>query len=98
MSSFISKSLSKIKITDWTAKVEGVDCIHVKINDNVNIDDIELTLISENRVPIFTVPINAREIFIKSEVDMPMFIQIGQSVHFVEGSGGDFYKDKLKEN
>jgi hypothetical protein len=85
-----------MKQQDWCVQAEGDECVHITINDDVLLTDMDLVLLSETRTPIIKMKVNTREIFLCCHTEKPMFVQIGHSVKYVTGSGGDFYKDVLK--
>lgn len=80
---------------DWDVQAEGDECVHITINENVLLTDIDLVLLSETRTPIIKMKVNTRDIFLCCHTEKPMFVQIGHSVKYVTGSGGEFYKDVL---
>jgi len=81
---------------DWCVQAEGNECVHITINEDVLLTDMELVLLSETRTPIIKMKVNNRDIFLCCHTENPMFVQIGHSVKYVTGSGADFYKDVLK--
>ena len=84
-----------MKQQDWCVQAEGDECVHITINDDVLLTDMDLVLLNETRTPIIKMKVNTREIFLCCHTEKPMFVQIGHSVKYVTGSGGDFYKDVL---
>lgn len=76
---------------EWQVVAESDECVLVTINDDVDIEGLELTLISDVRIPIIKIKINSREIHICSQTEKPMFAQIGNSVKYVKGSGKAMY-------
>lgn len=81
----------------WNIEADGEECVHITISEEVNIDDVELTLINDVRMPILTIKIDKRDIHICSVTDKPMFARIGECVRYVNGSGHKSYKDFIKE-
>ncbi|NBU47721.1 MAG: hypothetical protein EBS34_09840, partial [Flavobacteriales bacterium] len=75
---------------DWHAQVEGDKLVHITINDNVVLTDMDLVLLSDTRTSIVKTKVNTREIFLSGNTEKPMFVQIGHSVKYVKGSGGTF--------
>jgi len=76
---------------EWEVVAESDECVLVTIDDEVNIEGLELILISDVRIPIVKLKINSREIHICSHTEKPMFAQIGNSVKYVKGSGKSMY-------
>jgi hypothetical protein len=85
-----------MKLHDWDVYTEGDDCVHITIKEDVELEDVDLVLLSETRTPIIKMKLNSRVIFLCCHVEKPMFVQIGHSVRYVSGSGGGFYKDVLE--
>lgn len=75
----------------WQVVAENDECVLVTIDEDVNLDNLELTLISDVRIPIVKLKINSREIHICSHTEKPMFVQIGNCVKYVKGSGKAMY-------
>jgi hypothetical protein len=78
---------------DWDVHAEGDECVHISISEDVALTDEDLILLSDTRTPIVRMKVNTREIFLCCHTEKPMFVQIGHSVKYVTGSGGEFYKD-----
>jgi hypothetical protein len=70
---------------------ESDECVLVTISDDVDLEGLELTLISDVRIPIVKLKVNSREIHICSHTEKPMFAQLGNSVKYVKGSGKSMY-------
>jgi len=85
-----------VELKDWHVQTEGNACVHITINKDVLLTDVELVLLNENRTPIIKMKVRNRDIFLCCHTENPMFVQIGHSVKYVTGSGADFYKDILK--
>ncbi len=79
--------------TEWHVVAESDECVLVSIDENVDITNLELTLISDTRIPIVKLKVNNREIHICSHTLKPMFAQLGNSVKYVEGSGKSMYQN-----
>jgi len=77
--------------SEWEVTAENDNCVLVKIGESVDLTDLELTLISDIRMPIVKLKITTREIHICSHTEKPMFAQIGNSVKYVKGSGSSMY-------
>ncbi len=76
---------------EWQVVAENDECVLVTINDDVDIENLELTLINDVRTPILKLKVNSREIHICSHTEKPMFAQLGNSVKYVKGSGKEMY-------
>lgn len=85
-----------MELHDWDVKTKGDSCVHITINEDVDIKEMELVLLSETRAPIIKMKVSSRDIFLCWHIEKPMFVQIGHSVKYVSGSGGEFYKDVLE--
>lgn len=81
---------------DWDVHAEGDECVHIIISEDVALTDEDLVLLSETRTPIVKMKVNTRDILLCCHTEKPMFVQIGHSVKYVMGSGGEFYKDVTK--
>ena len=53
-----------MKQQDWCVQAEGDECVHITINDDVLLTDMDLVLLSETRTPIIKMKVNTREIFL----------------------------------
>ncbi len=80
---------------NWQVIAENDECVLVTINDDVDIEGLELTLINDVRLPIVKLKVNTREIHICSHTEKPMFAQLGNSVKYVKGSGKSMYKENV---
>jgi hypothetical protein len=76
---------------EWYVVAESDECVLVTISDDVDLEGLELTLISDVRIPIVKLKVNSREIHICSHTEKPMFAQLGNSVKYVKGSGKAMY-------
>lgn len=77
---------------DWVVKSEGEECVHVHINTDVDIKDLEFKLIDSERKTICSMKVTSYEIYLCSNVGYPMFAQLGDNLKYVDGSGVVFYK------
>jgi hypothetical protein len=87
-----------MNLQDWTAKVENGNCVHVYINKDQNLEDLEFTLISDTRVPIMKMKVTNHEIYVCSRIEKPLFAQLGNCVKYVDGSGTEYYSNCIKSN
>lgn len=76
---------------EWEVVAESDQCVLVTIGEDVDIEGLELILISDVRIPIVKLKVNSRKIQICSHTQKPMFAQLGNSVKYVKGSGSSMY-------
>ena len=81
----------------FSAKKESENCIRIKIDEGVNIENLELILINDVRIPISTSKIESRDFSICCNSGKPTFARILETVKYVEGSGDEHYKEIIKE-
>lgn len=81
--------------TEWNVVAESDECVLVQIGEDIDLTDLELTLISDTRTPIVKLKVNMREIHICSHTEKPMFAQLGNSVKYVRGSGKSMYSQSV---
>lgn len=79
-----------MKFENWTVSAKG-DCITVDIATTVDITKSKLTLLSEERTPICSMPVTSHTITICSHINRPIFAQLDDSVRYVTGSGAEAY-------
>lgn len=82
---------------DWTLKVEEHKehgtCIHVIINDDVCIENLMFKLLDHERKLITVSKVTSREIYLCTSLAKPEFVELGDCVKYVTGSGKEFYKN-----
>ena len=81
--------------TEWNVVAESDECVLVQIGEDIDLTDLELTLISDTRTPIVKLKVNMREIHICSHTEKPMFAQLGNSVKYVSGSVKSMYSQSV---
>jgi hypothetical protein len=81
----------------FSATKESEHCIRIKINEEVDIENLEITLINDVRIPISTSTIESRDFSICCNSGKPTFARILETVKYVEGSGYEHYRDIAKE-
>ena len=86
--------MNSILHNKWTVSADTEHCVHILIDEGVELDGLELTLINDVRLPIIKMKINTREIHICSHTEKPMFAQIGTSVKYVINSGAEYYENE----
>ncbi len=77
---------------DWDVIAETDECVLITIGEDIDINNLELTLINDVREPIVKLKVNSREIHICSHTEKPMFAKLGDSVKYVRGSGKSMYE------
>jgi len=83
-----------MNLKDWKVKATDSDCVQVNISETADIKDTMLTLFDENRIPLVKMKVESREIYLCCHVERPMFIQVGDSVQYVDGSGYAAFSEK----
>lgn len=83
-----------MKDSDWSVIADGDECVHIIINENVDITDMELVILSDTRSSIIKMKLNSYDIHICTHTDKPMFAQIGHSVKYVKNSGAEYYENE----
>ena len=82
---------------DWSLKTEENKdkgtCIHIIINEDVSIEGLVFKLLDEERKIIVETEVVDREICLCTSLSRPEFVQLGDSVKYVENSGKEFYKN-----
>lgn len=82
-----------MKDSDWNVVADGDACVHITINDDVDITNMELVLLSDTRSSIINMKLHNRDIYICTHTNKPMFAQIGHSVKYVKNSGSEYYEN-----
>lgn len=81
---------------DWKVVAISDKCITITINEDLCLEGLKLKVLGENRNFLFEVTPNSREVMLCAPTGNPMFIELhtpnGVSVHYVEGSGSEYYK------
>ena len=82
---------------DWSVQAVNSNCITITINEDLSIEGTKLRVLGENRNFLFDVVPTNREIMLCTPTGNPMFIELhtptGISVHYVKGSGNEYYKN-----
>ena len=84
---------------DWTIKAEENEhgkCVHVLINESINIEDLMFSLLDDERHIIVNMKVTSREIYLCSNTDKPEFAKLGDCVKYVSGTGAETYKNVTK--
>jgi hypothetical protein len=92
---------TKPTLQDWKVVAVNSNCVMIKISEDLSLEGIKFKILGESRNFLFEVEPESREIVFCAPTGNPMFVELhtlsGVSVHYVEGSGKDFY-NKLKNN
>ena len=81
---------------DWSVRAEENEhgtCVHVIINEDVNIDNVMFYMKDDERRIIANMKVTCREIYMCSSMAKPVFVELGNCVKYVNGSGVDTYKN-----
>ena len=84
---------------DWTIRAEENEhgkCVHVLINEEVDISDLMFSLLDDERRLITNMKVTNREIYLCSNTDRPEYAQLGNCVKYVLGTGAETYKNVTK--
>ena len=82
----------RLMLSKWDVVAETEQCVLVTINEDIDLNNLELTIIDEFRVPVVTIKVNNREISLCLQTTKPMFAKLGDSVKYITGSGKESYK------
>lgn len=79
---------------DWTVCVDNQSdmCVHAHISENLDISNLHLSLIDDERKVMVSTKVNSREIYICCNIKKPTFAQLGDCVKYVDGTGYETYK------
>lgn len=88
---------SPTTLSDWKVVAINDHCITITVNAKLSIEGIKFKVLGENRNFLFDITPTTREITFCTPTGNPMFVELHSetkllSVHYVEGSGSDFYK------
>ena len=89
-----------ITFNSWTVKTEIKDeqtCVHAHISSEVDITNLDFTIMDENRIPILTMKVNSNEIYFCTSIGKPMFAKLGDCVRYVDGTGSEIYHEIKKK-
>jgi hypothetical protein len=75
----------------WKAIAVSKECIDIIIDEDIDLSDLGLTILNENRLPIFKLKLTAHTTSFCLPSGKPMFAQIANFVKYVEGSGHSYY-------
>ena len=89
-----------VTFNSWTVRTEINEekhtCVHAHISPEVNIDNLDFTIMDENRIPLFTMKVNSYEIYFCTAIGKPMFAKLGDCVRYVDGTGSEIYNEPKK--
>lgn len=82
---------------DWEAEAEGDNCVNVRIDDSLDIDNAKIIFRGKDRESLIEMKITTRDIHICMYIGNPIFVELhtksGVSVKYVSGSGKELYKN-----
>jgi hypothetical protein len=88
-----------MKLQSWSAKAIDDNCVDITISEDIDISDLSFSLFNETRSLIMKIKVTDRHFNVCSQNSRPTFVQLGDSVRYVEGSGYEAYEIKLaKQN
>ena len=89
-----SKTNKMILNKNWSVAVdENSDtCVHVHIADDIDITNLEFSLIDDERKSLVKMKVTCREIYLCCNIKKPTFAQLGDCVKYVDGTGHETYK------
>jgi hypothetical protein len=80
---------------DWKVSAISENCISIVIDEDLSIEGLKLKVLGKDRNFLFEVKPSNREIILCTPTGNPMFVELhtpdGISVHYVEGSGSEYY-------
>lgn len=86
------------KMNDWKAKSDGDGCVHIQINETLNIEGGKIKFLGKDREPLIEIKISSRNINFCLKIGNPTFVEMhlesGVSIRYIEGSGKEFSKNK----
>ena len=84
-------------LKDWKVSVTKENCIRITIDPDLSLDGVIIRILGSERNLLSTIIPEGTEIEFCEYTGKPMFVELhtpfGNSVHFVEGSGKDFYRN-----
>ena len=92
-----------LKSKDWSLKTESNNeddtCVHIFINEDINIEGLVLTLLDQERKIITEMKVTSHEVYMCVSLATPEFIKLGDCVKYVDGSGYETYHlEKVTKN
>jgi len=88
---YLLKYIYIMLLSKWDVVAETEQCVLVTIDEDVDLTNLELTIIDEFRIPVIKLKVNTRDISICLQTGKPMFAQLGNSVKYITGSGKNSY-------
>jgi predicted ribosome-associated RNA-binding protein Tma20 len=92
----MDSNLALTKNEDFKAIATNNNCIDLLINSNIDLSNAKVKILGENRNLLIEINNPEYESNICIYTGKPMFIELhtqtGLSVHYVQGSGKDFYQ------
>ncbi len=88
---------TKPELNDFKAIVTDIGCIKITISDELDLTDASIKILGENRNFLIELTNLDNITEFCTYTGKPMFIELhtptGMAVHYIEGSGKDFYKN-----
>lgn len=86
---------SKPSLRDWKVSVVSENCVKISIDPDLCLDEVTIRILGSERNLLSTITPEGTEVEFCEYTGRPIFVELhtpfGNSVHFVEGSGRDFY-------
>jgi hypothetical protein len=93
---------SKPTLFDWKVVAINDNCVSIVIDEDLSLDGVKIKVLGKDRNFLFEQPILNREILFCTPTGDPVFVELhtpsGVSVHYVKGSGKDYYISKINKN
>jgi hypothetical protein len=88
---------TKPELQDWEVIALNDHCVQLKIEEDLCLEGVKVKVLGENRNFLFEIEPTTREIVFCTPTGNPVFVELhtpaGVSVHYVKGSGTEFYKN-----
>lgn len=73
-------------VSDWEAHAISHEIVVVTIKDNVDISDLTISVLNENRSHLVKMKVPSRHFEIHVDITGPSFAQLGDSVQYIKNS------------
>jgi hypothetical protein len=82
-------------LQDWKVTAVNSNCVAITISPDLSLEGVKFKVLSETRSFLFELTPQGQETVFCAPTGKPMFVELhspsGVSVHYVEGSGNEFY-------
>jgi len=82
-------------LQDWKVTAVNNNCVAIEIDKDLSLEGVKFRVLGESRNLLFELEPQGREVVFCAPTGKPMFVELhspaGVSVHYVEGSGNEFY-------